>query len=791
MVFYIRIPETINRLTYILICLFPLSVWAQPNRDKLRSELEQISFNEQFEVGNSLMLDKVYNEALFVWNYMLEESPTNANLLYKAGMCHVHMNEEAKALPFFEKAQYAVVKNYNPYSPMEKSAPPELYYYLAKSAHSNGKIDTAFYQYDFFLNNVKKKHEKYDLGILGLAQCKNARELMANPEPYIIRNIGSTVNTEFPEYSPVITIDGSALFFTSKRIRPDSSNARYRNIVNGQYYEDIYVSYREMDGSWTSPTYLGFCDPRKNNASISVSHGGQQVFVYADINEGDIYYSEIQDTIFENIEPFPAEELNTGAWETHATMSPDRNYIYFVSDREGGYGGRDIYRLKKLPDGSWSKAYNIGPPVNTEFDEDAPFLGADNKTMYFSSNGPSSMGGFDIFVTQMDETERWSAPKNMGYPLNSYDDDIFYTTTADGMTGFYSSDKLDGQGDKDIYVVQSENSFIKNVAILTGFIVTQDHSMIPKGITIEVTDLTDATKTKIYRPRRRDGGYVLNLKPCHTYAVDYKLDSDVFYTTELYIPCNSSYQEIKHELLLDLVNLEASELASLPISEKRWEFENQEFVNQLDGQKVSTYEGSKLLYSDFINKYGQFPYKELDPAKSHTFKLEEEKLEFCEDLVLNLVDTNNIVLDTYTFDHTCKTGETVQEFSSILTTPIFQYNFGYNKDKFNTKNEALNLYVKGIKQLVDAGKPVTILVSSSASKVPTRAYKNNYDLAKKRLENGKSTLIKVLKSAKVDISKIKFVDKEALVQGPEYKNDASEKQSVYQRYQYIKFEIQF
>ena len=219
----------------------------------------------------------------------------------------------------------------------------------------------------------------------------------------------------------------------------------------------------------------------------------------------------------------------------------------------------------------------------------------------------------------------------MGYPLNSFDDDIFYTTTADGLTGFYSSDKLDGQGDKDIYIVETENSYIKNVAILTGFILTADHSMIPKGITIHVTDLTDATPTKVFRPRRRDGGYVLNLKPCHTYQVDYKLDGEDFYNTELYVPCNSSYQEIKHELLLDMVNLEGSELSSMPIDEQRWEFENSEFLDQLEGYKVKTYEGDSLLYEDFINKYGQFPYKNLDPTKSHLFKIDEADFEFCDD----------------------------------------------------------------------------------------------------------------------------------------------------------------
>jgi Tol biopolymer transport system component len=781
----------IKTLTSIVFVLIALVASTQPSREELRVQLQDASFNNQFELANTLMEDKIYSEALFVWEFMLEDNPTNSNILYKAGMCQIRLNNERDALPFFEKAQYSVIKNYNPYLANETNAPTELFYYLAKSSHSNGKIDTAYTQYDFFMKNIKKKHEKYDLGVLGLTQCKNAKEMMANPKPYIIRNIGSIVNTAGPEYSPVITIDGSALFFTTKRMRTDSSNARYINIANGQHYEDIYVSYRDKDGKWSTPSYLSFCQPRTNDASMSVSPDGQTVFVYKDVNQGDVYYSKLEDTTFVSIDPFPADEINSEFHESHATISPDGNYIYFVSDREGGLGGKDIYRLKKLPNGEWSKALNLGEPINSEFDEDAPFLGADNNTMFYSSNGTNSMGGYDIFVSQMNESEQWSVPENMGYPLNSYDDDIFYTTTADGLTGFYSSDKLNGQGDKDIYIVETENSYVKNVAIFSGFILTQDNSMIPKGITIHVTDLTDATPTKIYRPRRRDGGYVLNLKPCHTYQIDYKLENEDFYSTELYVPCNSSYQEIKHELLLNMINLKGSELTTLPAGNKRWEFSNSEYLAELEGTKISISEDNKVIYEEFVNKYGQFPYKELDPAKTHLFKIEESDFTFCEALILNLIDSSNKTLNTYTFNGDCQTGETVAEFSNILTTPLYQYNFGYNKEKFNTKNESLKLYVKGIKQLVAAGKEVSILVYSSASKVPTRSYKNNQDLADKRQISGKETLMKVLKSEGIDISKIIFIDKEALVQGPNYNNDAQEKQAVYQRYQYIKFEIQF
>ena len=765
---------------------------AQPNKEKLREALKDANFNQKFEVGVNLMHDRVYSEALYVWELLLEEDPNNANLNYKAGLCKIRLNKENESLPYFEKAQHAVSKNYNPFAPTERHAPPELLYYLAQSSHVHGMIDTALYQYNFFLENVKHRHAKYDLAALGKIQCENALRLMANPKNYKIHNIGDIVNTPAPEYSPVITIDGSALFFTSKRLRPDSTNKRYINIENGQYYEDIYVSYRSKDGDWADPEYLRFCSVRQNNASISASPDGQKVLVYEDVQNGDIYYSVMEDTAFGDLQPFPIEELNTNHFEPHATVSPDENYIYFSSDRPGGMGGLDIYRLKKLPDGSWSKAYNLGPPINSKYDEDSPFLGADNRTLYFSSNGKRSMGGYDIFVSRADEDEKWSEPENMGYPLNSVDDDIYYTTTADGLVGFYASDKLEGKGDKDIYIVETEASYIRNVAIFTGFIVTADHSMIPNGINIFVTDLTDKSKPKQYSPRRRDGGYVLTLKPCHTYEIDYQFEGESFYHTKLYVPCNSSYQEIKHELLLDMVNLEASVLIdNLPIAHKRWEFENTEQFDQLEGKQVKIYEGDQLMTEEFINRYGQFPYKELDPNKTHLMKIEEQDFDFCEKLVLNLIDSANNVLDTYTFNSECNSNPTVSEFSTILTTPIFQYNFGYNKEEFNTKNEDLKEYVRGVKQLLDAGKDVTIYVTASASKVPTKKFKNNSDLAKKRLETGKTIMTKLLKSNRIDMSRVTFVDDEILVGGPDYNNDAVENAQVYERYQFIKFEVRF
>ncbi|MBN4071524.1 PD40 domain-containing protein, partial [Crocinitomix catalasitica] len=462
--------------SFVLIAAFVCSgtIFAQIDRDSLRTSLEDATFEDNFRLGNGLMLDLFYSEALMVWDHMLTGKPTNAHLNYRAGLCLVSMNREAEALTYFEKAQYGVSSKFDPYSADETHAPPAVYFFLALSNHIHGNIDTAFYQYEYFLSNIDRKDEMYKDGELGIAQLRTAKRLMANPKELKITDLGHNINTSAPEYSPVVTIDGSALFFTAKRLRKDSTNKNSISVENGQYYEDIYVSYRDDMGNWSEADYIHFSGPEEHNASVSTSPDGQRVFVYEQHNGGDLYYSKLIDTVYSHPEHISIAGLNTEFWEPHLTINAFEDEIYFVSDRPGGYGGRDIYRIKKLPDGSWSEPYNLPPPINSAYEEDAPFIGADDRTLYFSSNGPNSMGGFDIFMAHKDEDGFWSAPINMGYPLNSVDDDVFYTTTADGLIGFYSSDKLEGKGDKDIYMVETEESRIRNIAILKGLIYMKD-----------------------------------------------------------------------------------------------------------------------------------------------------------------------------------------------------------------------------------------------------------------------------------------------------------------------------
>lgn len=838
----------------LLISIFYVgAALAQPEKEVLREKLKEASFSQKFDVGLNLVYDKVYIDALYVWEILLEEDPKNANLLYKIGMSYIDLNRESEALPYFDKAQFSVDKNFNPTSYLERNAPPDVYYYLAKSNHINGEIEQAADQYTFFVENANKKHEKYNDAVLGQKQCENAKKLMASPKDFKITNVGGIINTAGPEYSPVITIDGTILYFTSKRLRTDSTNFEQKNISNGQYFEDIYVCYRNEDGSWSEPNYLGFCRPRRNDASISTSSDGQTVFVYQDVNNGDIFYSQISDTSFQNIQPFPAAELNTEYWESHATISDDQLYLYFVSDRPGGFGGRDIYRLKKLPNGEWSKAFNLGPTINTEFDEESPFLGIDNKTMYFSSNGPSSMGGFDIFMTQVDEDDQWSTPMNMGYPLNTVDDDIFYTTTADGRTGYYSSEKLDGQGDKDIYTVFGENDYIQNVAVLKGFIRTTDGTMIPQGIDIFVEDIGEGGAAKTYRPRRRDGGYVLTLTPCHSYNIVYKLGETTFHESELFVPCNTSYQELNHELELDLVNLSAERKFNPDGNETTDNLNNQnnpdntnktdnkvttvkidnnnktdktDVVNQQNNNKnagmvcniiykVQIVALKEPLATEFYNKYKPISTEQSESGLTRFFigvhttyaaaeKSRQEVLSafpgafvvaYLNAIKISTTDARNVEKGTIECNESLypkvefKPDAVVSKVDGVTPTASYAHYFGYNKDKFNYSDSEFRAFAERVKGLTEQGETVKIYVSSSASRVPTSSFKSNLDLAAHRMNNGKDLLQKLLIELGVDMSKVNIIEKEATVNGPSYNNDAVKNKDTYRKYQFIKFDI--
>ncbi|MBL4704480.1 MAG: PD40 domain-containing protein [Flavobacteriales bacterium] len=854
-----------KRVFYLLITCILLSSGglAQTNgtfdKGKLEENLKGASFRQKFEAANSLMEDQLYELSLPIWESLYKEQPENANINYKYGYCLFHANENRKAaLPFLRKATGSIVKNYNPFDFAEKNAPLEAEFYLGKALHHHYDLDEAIEMFESFRTKIKvNKHILAPLIDLYITQCNNAKVEMANKKNLVIKHLSDKINTHYAEFSPVITLDESALFFTSRRIRPDSSNAAIFSPANGKHFDDIYVSYKDLTtGEWGEPELLAsISNPRRNEATISVSGDGQILFVYRD---EDLYFSEFDGEEYGRLQFVGKDmntDINTKAWETHAALSADGNTLYFVSDREGGLGGRDIYRVVRLPNGNWSKALNIGPPINTPFDEDAPFFHPDGRTLFFSSNGESSMGGFDIFFTKIQDDGSWTNPESMGYPLNSVDDDIFFVTNTAGTRGYFASSKEEGGfGGEDIYLVEMDTVVVEAVAILRGHYVALPGEPIPPNSYVLVTNLTEGGDPENYTVRSRDGGYVMTLKPCNEYFVEYYADNNKFAETQFLVPCDGAdYQEFGGAMNLGEISLDAryhwqilknnekyenggsevhyinkygdilfkeplTDMGTFTFHQVEEEIFDLKLNNTKDCDKVElallddsdkeirrisinkgciigrdqpldegptwryqvSVNGKPLKsahFADYIDltnqehqwhepvrKDGTFRFHSLSAEGSYAFEVWLDDPTLCDDLVIELLDENNKVIRVTTIDIRCRKNSTEN------ITGSYQEYFGYNEDGKEYEDEDWAVFIANCKQIVKNKGECAITVVGSASKVPTSSYKNNQSLANKRADQAKRKVIRALKKARIDVSKITFTVN-GKVQGPSYGGD--------------------
>ena len=417
---------------FLILLAFPLALFSQvePTESEIRSMVEQET-EQRLAVQCTVLMQEEYTYfAEIIADKLLTFQPESANYNYRKGYVVLDGRKNAKeALPYLEKAANSVSKDADMMSSKETNAPAEVYFYLGRVYHLLKEIEKAVENYNLFITEANPNSELIALARLKLRQCEVARRELDNPKSARIENVGKQINTPNPEFSPVISLDGSALYFTSKRMWENNESDKYRDSRHNQFPEDIYVSYMDFDGTWMDPFRLEFSLPDKNEATMAVSADERRIYVYQDvIAEGDIYYSNFSKNRFQKIKRLEDDRVNSPYWEPHCHVTVDGMQLYFVSDRPGGFGGRDLYRCVRLPDLSWSEPINLGPTVNTPFDEDSPFMSIDNKTLYYSSNGPLSMGEFDIFVTRCDNEYNWSPPINLGFPINSTGDDIYYTT---------------------------------------------------------------------------------------------------------------------------------------------------------------------------------------------------------------------------------------------------------------------------------------------------------------------------------------------------------------------------
>ena len=491
-------------------CLFALlSAWGQEGWSAAQKRL--------FEEGDFAFYQGDYAYAESVFDQLRQEAPLTGALAWRSAACRLERGSVDNPIELWlEQA-------------VEDGELPALFY-QGRLYHLTYRLDQAIETYTRYQQSGDADVER--LGVARyLDQCWYGLQQVAHPVDVVIDNLGPTVNTEHPEYVPVIDGAGQELYFTSRR--PETT-ARLID-PTGQYFEDIYRT-RFEDGLWQPAQNAGLqLNSETHDATVSRSADGKQMLVYRtnpNLTGGDLYLTHKTDKGWGPLEKL-GDEINSVHQEPSACLSVDGDVLIFASDRPGGYGGKDLYRVRRLPNGDWSLPRNLGPTINTEFDEDAPFLTADGAALYFASKGHLTMGGYDLFRSNQNVPDVWTKPANLGYPVNTVGDDIYLSLDASGTVGYFSSARLGGFGSLDLYrvrFVERDKQFI----VMHGE--AMDPSGAPVAATITVLDQQSQEVQGIYNAKAETGKFILVLNPLVTYklfieAIGYQTMQDEIYLT--------------------------------------------------------------------------------------------------------------------------------------------------------------------------------------------------------------------------------------------------------------------
>ena len=371
-------------------------------------------------------------------------NPESAELNYMIGKCYLYTDNKFESIKYIEKAY-----RLNPYVNYD------IRYLLGMAYHQIYEFDLAIQEYTEFQKNLHQKlRERMDEEIdMRIKQARNGRELVDDPKRVVINNLGQSVNSIYDEYAPMISRDGTIMYYTTRRQYADRSD---RSILDNKYFEDIYYSVNK-DGEWIRSRRMDKkITTNRNNRNVGVvglSPNKDKLYIYkGKINNGDLFVSEYKKGKWTS--PKSLSKFNSRYKEMSLCISSDESTVYFASSNaKFGIGGTDIFVSKKNEQGRWSKPKNIGNLINTIYNEVGVSLSANDSVLFFSSEGHNSMGGFDVFKSELSDVGLWTQPVNLGYPINTANDDVFYTEMPDGKTAYYSSIRESGIGGRDIYKI--------------------------------------------------------------------------------------------------------------------------------------------------------------------------------------------------------------------------------------------------------------------------------------------------------------------------------------------------
>jgi outer membrane protein OmpA-like peptidoglycan-associated protein len=375
----------------------------------------------------------------------------------------------------------------------------------------------------------------------------NAKAQSDNQE-VALTNLGGNVNSKWNDFCPVINADGSVLIFTSRRPVGKRELKADTNAL-----ERIYIAqFNKTTMSFDTAMLMGpeINEPNRNNSAIALSNDGQSLLIYRDEADGngEIWESRLKGTSWVTARKLPAP-INSKFHESTASYSPDGNTVYFISNREGGFGGRDIWYCKRQPGGSWGEAINLGSKINTPEFEEGVFIHPDGVTMYFSSKGHGSLGGYDLFYSKLDNGI-WSDPQSMGAPFNGPAHDVFLFLDASGTKGYYTSDMASGFGGEDLYLVSFKRVVKESgprLTLLKGK-VYDEKTGAPLEAQMDIVNNASGTLVSSIGTNSASGRYMVSLPAGLNYGISVDVKGYLFNSVNVNMPDSAGYVEVEKDI---------------------------------------------------------------------------------------------------------------------------------------------------------------------------------------------------------------------------------------------------
>ncbi len=514
--------QNILPLLFSLLCLLvqPVTSCAQTGSPKTMETR-----------GGALFEQREFEQAAGYYMKLKDMFPDNVVYQYRAGVCAIYTGDPKLALQLIKGAY-------------EKDPTlPNVNFYLGRAYLLNGMYDDALSQFNLQLSKEPDEVQRLRLDQY-VINCGAAKDLTLKSTNNKVENAGRPVNTPGDEYAPVMIKGDSILYFTYKGpLSKGGKTYTYgKNDSAGVYYEDVFMTNKTSQGWFYPGSVSDNINTNKHDATSSVSPDGKQLFLYRSSaeNGGDIYMASKAGNDWTVPTRIPGEVNKPDSWEGSVTITPDGRTMYFVSDRIGGFGGKDIYRAQLLGDSAWGNVQNLGSSVNTGFDDDAPYLSNNGYTLYFASRGHNSMGGYDIFWSDLGpDGASWQLAQNLGIPVNSAADDIYYQPTKDGSGAVFSSNRDGGNGLMDIYFA-TPGVPAKELVTVHGT-VTLDGEPVSATVTVAYNTKSDVQGD--YSTSAENGKYTINLPSGEDYKIYFLVNEMEEFSKSLDATQVTSYQD--------------------------------------------------------------------------------------------------------------------------------------------------------------------------------------------------------------------------------------------------------